>query len=54
MHENINYGIGIVDLLSTRKSEADAFVKFMMSDEGQKILENHGFIKATESERNRR
>jgi tungstate transport system substrate-binding protein len=54
MHENINYGVGIVDSLSTRKSEANAFVKFMMSDEGQKILENHGFIKATESERNGR
>jgi ABC-type molybdate transport system substrate-binding protein len=54
MHENINYGIGIVDSLSTRKSEANAFVKFMMSDEGQKILENHGFIRANESERNRR
>jgi tungstate transport system substrate-binding protein len=54
MHENINYGIGIIDSLSTRKSDADAFVKFMMSDEGQKILENHGFTKATESERNSR
>lgn len=44
MHDSINYGIGIVDTLSSRKSEGDAFILFMLSDDGQLILQNHGFI----------
>ncbi len=44
MRGSINYGIGLVNTSSSRRIEANNFVKFMLSDEGQKILENHGFI----------